>query len=87
VQSPIAGDTLSLIDSELVGRFLDHEEWACSHGLEQDLYLQIQSFRVLRKRIGESALEGSPTVLSTFKFPAIFDFIEDILAHRGPESP
>ena len=87
VQSTIARDALSLLQSELVRRFFDYEEWACSHGLKQDLYHEIQSFRVLSERVGKPALKGSPTLLSTLKFPAIFYFIEDFLANRSPESP
>jgi len=38
VQSTIASDTMSLLDGELVVRFLDHEERARSYGLKLDPY-------------------------------------------------
>jgi len=37
VQSAVAGDAASLLNSELVGGLLEYEEWTSSHGLEQDL--------------------------------------------------
>ena len=87
VQSTIARDALSLLQSELVRRFFDYEEWAGSHGLKQDLYLEIQSFRILSERIGKPSLKGSPRVLPALKFPTMLNFVEDFFANRSPESP
>jgi len=87
LQGPIARDTFSLLDREFVGRLLDQEERACSHRLKHDLYLEIQSLRVFRERIGDSTFKGSSTILSAFKFPAVLNFVEDFFADRRPESP
>jgi hypothetical protein len=87
VQSPVASEPLSLLESEWVGRFFHHEEWACPHGLKQDLYLEIQSFRVLSERVGKPALKRSPRILPALKFPTLLNFVEDFLANRSPKSP
>ncbi len=68
-----------LLGCELVIALFRKQKRARAHRLNQQLHLEIQSLRVLGEGVSESAFEGSSTLLSPFKLPAVCDFVKNFL--------
>lgn len=85
--SSVTRNSVGLLDSQRVVIFLDHNEWARSHGLDQNLRLQVQDLGILSEGVGEPALEWSVGRLSSCEFPAVLYFVKDFFLDGGPESP